>query len=853
MKQGHFQQPSIKERSMLKVILTFLLLAAVHAAAGDIILSVNGRTKHQIVVPDHFANASERTSILRAAAILQKCFRTNNVTLQIVKESARDPKMHGIFLGSTAFAEKNGLKVKKLTNWQYGVKTVKKHVIIAGNDAPNPIKAYARRPYLGTLHGVTEFLYRYAGARFLKPGKDGIVFIPNSIVAIPDDLNVKREPYFLEHEWWWNQYSDFNIANKGIQFQKIWSRWGHQHPAAIPVKKYSKTHPEYFALTGGLRQNRSTQYCFSNPAVRELIYKHILERCDEGYDIVELGQADGFVPCQCKKCFDLYGVRPKARPDDGAEWINDPAWGEKIWRMHYDMAVRLKKDRPGKKVMISAYTVTAQPPEKIRAFPDNVIIEMMKATPENFKNWESVKVPGGYAAYIYWWGSFNLPGYTPINDIATFDRQIKLFKKYNVRYVQVNGLPYQYGLEGPTVYVYLRLGIDPDHKNAAALYQEYLEAAFGNVQVPMRRFFTKLHNSTTIYQQSKDQLYKMGRDPVKMYTMMYTPDQIAAMEEDLKNAEKLAVDSGIKNRIATVRGEFDFLKNIVNVVYRWHDFNSRRNADSLNLLLDALELRDKQLKELDSKRGTPYNPTYLRHAARKTNSNWLAIPPFNWNIKEMRKSGVESLRISAMKAHRAETVPALNSPAWNKVPAERLFAEKNRNVTLKTKTSFRIMYDEENLYIRVEGTPLPGKDQRHSRGRDAEIWLKESIVFQLSPKMDRSQYYYFAYDAAPNSYADAEHGFIVDTYDPRFGWNDWTWNGVWSYQNQFVKGKWSSLAVIPLKTLKADPPKKGDIWYFNLGRVHFDGAGKRELSVWFNKMNPSRVPADAVLGELHFD
>ncbi|MBO4649482.1 MAG: DUF4838 domain-containing protein [Lentisphaeria bacterium] len=842
----------MKIRRMLKVLLPALILG-LPAMAGDIVLGVNGRTKHQIVIPDSYPNAAAEESVSRAAELMKQCFAANQIKMAVVKESSKDPKRHGIYLGATRFAGSNGVKVSDLTGWQHTAKAVGKNLILAGHDAPNPIKAYSKRPYLGTLHGAAEFLYRHAGARFLKPGADGIVFLPRSIVAIPDTLNETREPWFLEHEWYWRQYKDFNIANHAVQFQKTWSHWGHQHPVAIPKAKYAKTHPEYFVLSGGLRNPESGQYCLSNPAVQKLIYQHILDRCDEGYEIVELGQSDGFVPCQCKACFESYGIRPSTKPENASQWINDPVWGEKIWKMHCDMAKRLKQDRPGKKVMISAYTVTAKPPRNIHEFPDNVIIEMMQASPENFEAWSSKKVPGGYAAYLYSWGNFHLPGYTPLNEISCFGKESELFTKYNVRIVQVNGLPHQYGLEGPNIYAYLRLGVDPHYKNASELFQEYLEAAFYEAETPMRRFFTKLQRSAAYFQLNRPLLLKMGRDPIKTFTVMYMPDQLRSMEEDLANAEKQAVSPGVKNRLATVRAEFDFLKNIVNVVYRWHDFNNRKDRDSFVRLLDAVEARNRQIADMVSRKGTPYNPTLLGADTLKKNGKMLDIPPFNWNVEEMRKNGFASLVDKTVKAYRVSSMPTLNSPEVNKIPAEPLAAENGSNAGLTSKTNFRVMYDDENLYICVTGSPLPGKNQRKSRGRDAEIWLQESIVFQISPKADKSQYYYFAYDAAADSFADAEHGFITDTYDPRFGWNDWTWNGKWKYENKFGNGEWRSMAVIPWKTVNAEPPKKGDIWYFNLGRVHFDADGKRELSVWNHKMNPSRVPGDAVLGKLHFE
>ena len=64
------------------------------------------------------------------------------------------------------------------------------------------------------------------------------------------------------------------------------------------------------------------------------------------------------------------------------------------------------------------------------------------------------------------------------------------------------------------------------------------------------------------------------------------------------------------------------------------------------------------------------------------------------------------------------------------------------------------------------------------------------------------------------------------------------------------------MAMIPFETLRVTAPKKGDMWYFNVGRVHFiDGADKkdqRENSVWTGKLNPSRIPGDASFGKATF-
>ena len=828
--------------------------------AGDVIIGLNGKTKHQIIVPDQYENPISQEAVERSAKLIQEAFAANAVTLDIAKESQKDKEKHGIYLGTTKFAKENGVELSKLDGWQNIHKVAGKDIIIAGNDKPNPINAETKGAviekahYYATLHSTAEFLYRYAGARFLKPGNDGTEFLPMASVSVPDNLDSRQEPFFIEHDFI-NRVNTglYFIANHCTRFQRIWSMYGHQHPSAVPKDKYGKSNPEYYILAGGLRRKNTDLLCYSNKEVRELIYKHILEKCDEGYEIVEVGQPDGFAPCSCKECFELYGINPTTKSENGAIWYADSAWSEKLWIMHRDMALRLLKDRPGKKMMISAYSITAKPPRTIKEFPENVIIEMMQSTPENFKAWENIKTPGGYAAYLYTWGN---GAKTPKNEVSYFGKENELFREKNVRVVQVNGKPFVDGLEGPNIYVYLRLGIDPERKNADELFREYLEASFREAETPMRRFFTKLQNAAMLHRLNEAYLAKTGANSIRRLGIVYTPELMNSLEEDLSRAEKTATQQKVKNRIATIRGEFDFLKHIVDVIYCWHNYQNRKDQPSMNQLLDAIDARNKHLDELISKKGTPYNPT--RFGKEFFNST-VDLAPFNWNVEKMRKESIAMLKEKNMKAAFTDTVPALDSQVWGKAEVQKMDKVRGSDAELHAVTSFQILYDKDNLYIKVSGTQEPSLMKFESRGRDAEIWLSESIVINLSPIADKGQYYYLTYEPVENSYADAEHGFITDNYDPRYGWNDWTWNGDWKYSNKLdsANGKWESMATIPFKTLKTGTPKTGTIWFFNIGRVHFypgtEGKAERENSVWTGLLNASKVPGDASLGELVFE
>lgn len=388
----------------------------------------------------------------------------------------------------------------------------------------------------------------------------------------------------------------------------------------MPIEEYGKSHPEYFILTGNVRQpkvnSEEGQLCLSNPEVRELIYQHVLARCDEGFDVVEIGQADGFRPCQCKECATLYGVKVTTTPAEGIAFHKDRGWGEKLWIMHRDMALRLMKERPGKKLMMTSYGPTVRPPQTFTEFPENTVIEMMDSSAASFEAWKQIKVPGGYSAYLYNWGNFHLVGLTPLNTISKIGEQNRLLVANNVRMVQVNGGPMsgQWGLEGPNIYAYVRLGIDPFSKTADELFNEYLQAAFRESEHPMRRFFLNIQKRAELWGVIALYAYQSGRDPLFALGTLYTPDIVNALEEDLGIAEKAAVLPEVKRRLDIVRYEFDFLKHLALVIHAHRNHQAMMDAHSLNQLLDAVDARNAFVAKVvngDDKYPKKKNPAYL--------------------------------------------------------------------------------------------------------------------------------------------------------------------------------------------------------------------------------------------------
>ena len=289
------------------------------------------------------------------------------------------------------------------------------------------------------------------------------------------------------------------------------------------------------------------------------------------------------------------------------------------------------------------------------------------------------------------------------------------------------------------------------------------------------------------------------------------------------------------------------------------------DAHSFNQLLDSVDARNRFIAKLlngDGKYAKGKNPVYAGFSERELkyfDRSGLNMPPFNWDTAKLRAAPERMLqKEQSVDVAMTDVAPTLDSPAWDKVAAQKLIPVDVAVANLHADTAFKVLYDKKNLYVRVSGDQPADKMTFVKRGRDAELWLQESIVINVSPIADKSRYYYLAYEPEPSSFNDAEHGFITDPLHPRIGWNIENWNGQWTFETRLApdKNRWESMAVIPFETLKASPPKAGEVWCLNVGRVHFFDTEKkkndREFSGWTGALNPSHVTGDGSFGKITF-
>ena len=340
---------------LLAVVVTTTLACA--SQAQEVLYLVRDeKPTATVVVPD------DRNPLAMSAAefMVSTLEKSTGVRLQIVGE-AKAPAGTKVFIGATVAAARAGLGVDRLKGLSCILRASGGNLYLAGNDRSKGIKGMPQYATPASRKAAHLFLHDYAGVRWLWPNSKGLgTEVPKlQSVSFPANLNRTWAPsfdYVYSGQFRRHEGYEFNTDYAASAAHKTYG--GHSYNYAVPKGKYAKTHPEYFALLGGVRNSAANHLCIGNSEVQDLIYAEMLKWLDAGFASVQLSETDGYRPCECDKCAAIH-------PDPN----------ERVWIVHNKLAQRLEKDRPGKKVVILAYGPTYDPPKTILRFGANVIIE----------------------------------------------------------------------------------------------------------------------------------------------------------------------------------------------------------------------------------------------------------------------------------------------------------------------------------------------------------------------------------------------------------------------------------------------------------------------------------------------
>ena len=520
--------PDKKSLGTILAICTILLTWASLQACAQSAIIENGAAKATI-----YLDEKAPPSVHLAATDLQSYVEQTTGAKLPISTDASSLKGYVIYLGDTAFARRQGIKVQQLPPDGFRLLSNKNWMVIAGKDYDGPPQAGYNNPYrlnesynsklkisafgnAGTLFGTYYFLEHYCGVRWYMPGPLGTVIQKTAKIAAPD-INLRRAPVFEQ------RHAYYSFMERSDDDALWYRRAGFGSPAPIQVShsfylflKYKDTHPEYFALIDGQRDftNLSTangggNLNLSNPGLIQQAIDDTIQYFDEHPEqkIAPLAPNDGM---------------RRISEDPVSQAQIDKSRGEAgefsnyVWGFINKVALGVAKKYPDKLIGCLAYERYSLPPSNIAHLSPNVAVVMTKfrsmypVKGENVKKdtQEQIKAWSRKASTIYTWEYYCNTVFNPgwkgypmffsklLQDDLKFERGL-----VKGEFIEAESwTPDQYstapekivinypGLQHLLLYINARLLWNPD-LNVQQTLDEYYRLFYGPAEKPMRGFW----------------------------------------------------------------------------------------------------------------------------------------------------------------------------------------------------------------------------------------------------------------------------------------------------------------------------------------------------------------------------
>ena len=297
------------------------------------------------VVVDPKASKVTRFAAKELSRFLTRRFSGKEVP---VKTAIKDGEF-AFIVGDNAWSRAAGLDPTKLPRDGFAVKTAPGRVFICGTDDPREDiegrmrKGWGTRCEMASLFGVYDFLEKVADCRFFFPGELG------EIVRKGDDLPIQNLDYTSAPDYTARRIYDGSrcayFDGDGKEEKVLNQYRTRMETANIPcchglrshdyIRRFGKTHPEYFALQQGKRNTDPNyrhphQFCFSSQGFKDEVYKDIVKAFKGGAKYFDAMPQDEMVPCECPQCRAAYAAGPKEEPATDLVWGMVRDWGNRL-------------------------------------------------------------------------------------------------------------------------------------------------------------------------------------------------------------------------------------------------------------------------------------------------------------------------------------------------------------------------------------------------------------------------------------------------------------------------------------------------------------------------------------------
>ncbi|MBN1342283.1 MAG: DUF4838 domain-containing protein [Phycisphaerae bacterium] len=469
------------------------LISMMFVASADGIAVGDLRGWTIVVASD--AIPSERYAAEQFQSLLEQAA---GVKLAIAAEAPKPLQNITIGCGKAMTASPVGFGVDDLGEEGVRIRIAKDNIAIAGG-----------RPR-GTLYAVYEFLERYLGVRFLT--FDHTAIPPGAKTArLPCETHTHTSPFSFRWSYYRENAEQPAFAAKlrvntvtrdaslgGVTRQSLIN---HSLYRQLPVSKYGKTHPEYFALWHGKRDltvgGGGPELCVTHPDVAGIVAQSVIDELDKdpGRLNVSVSQNDNDAYCHCDRC----------------EAINKAEVTPMGSHLAFVNAVaeRVEKKHPKVKIGTLAYWYTRRCPKTIKP-RDNVQIQLCsiecctlhaiddpncarnRTFCRDMRNWR------GVCKDIWVWNyNTNFRMYDlPLPNLRSIGANVRFFRDSNVKglFMQANGNGRSGEFSDLRNYVISRCMWNPE-LDSWALAGEFCRLHYGKAARPIMEHLTLIHDN----------------------------------------------------------------------------------------------------------------------------------------------------------------------------------------------------------------------------------------------------------------------------------------------------------------------------------------------------------------------
>lgn len=523
------------------------------ASAERVTLARAGKPAATIVIP---AAAPERVQ-WAAGELQQYVKKISGVTLPLNTDGQRVPGV-GLYIGQCEPTTAADLPPAKANPETYAIRVRGGNLFFTGHH-PTP-----------TAFAVVSFLEENLGVRWFAPGelweyvpagKPGELTVNvRSRVKTPD-----TSPRIWSGHAWTESWQTWNLRNKTVLSEVVPQRQFQNNVyRALPVSRFSKTHPEYYPLMKDGRRwmptDDSSRYwrpCESHPEVQNTIVTYARRWFDANptTDSFSVGMDDITHLCACNHC---------RAWDPHPDSYEKRAFSDRHYKFVNAIAREIAKTHPDRYIGTLIYNIALELPETVDRLEPNVFGYITETSarwydPERKANDQRLtREWRKRCAHLSRYDYYGMGGMTPRVYPHTMAEQIRFDKSLGLTgmYIEVyTFLPNT----APMIWSLARMQWDAK-ADVDALLNEFYAKMFGPASGTMRAYFELLERSWNTPRPGRDGW--VHRNLIRQALAM-SPEDVDEGFRLLARAKAQAKSDAERRRIDVVEGGLRYGSHVI--------------------------------------------------------------------------------------------------------------------------------------------------------------------------------------------------------------------------------------------------------------------------------------------------